>query len=369
MNEIKCLGCGSILQTSHKNRPGYIDENLLNKDTENLLCQRCFKLKHYRELTDVEISQDEYIKILNKIAFVDALVLNMVDLFDLQGSIIPSIHRFIGQNDMILVGNKRDVLPKSLNDGKIKQWIRKIIKEYGYNIKDIALVSAQKGHGIDELMALIEKYRSNRDVYIIGSTNVGKSTLVNAIIKRFTEKTDDLITTSQFPGTTLDLIEIPLDENHYLIDTPGIINKHQYAFYLDKKNLQHILPKKEIKPKVYQLDKEQTLFFDGLARFDYLDGERTSFVCYFSNDIKVHRTKLSNADNLFSKHIGELLSPPSKEEYGNLGKYKISHFRTPKNRCDIVISGLGFISIKAPNIKVAIHAPKNVGVYIRPSLF
>ena len=47
-------------------------------------------------------------------------------------------------------------------------------------------------------MEMIEKYRKGRDVYIVGCTNVGKSTLVNRIIKRFTEEREDIITTSHF---------------------------------------------------------------------------------------------------------------------------------------------------------------------------
>ncbi len=364
----KCIGCGSEFQTENELNPGYIKQSVLDKN-EEVLCQRCFRLKHYRDIVDVDLTNDDFVKILADIANRDALIVNVVDLFDISGSIISSIQRFIGNNDMILVGNKRDILPKALKDNKLKNWVRRIINEYGYKVIDVALVSAEKGHGIDELLTMIEQYRNNRDVYIIGCTNVGKSTLVNAIIKRFSENTEDIITVSQFPGTTLGLIEIPLNEQNNIIDTPGIINNHQYAFYLDKRHLSHILPKKEIKPKVYQLESKQTLFFDGLARFDFLFGNRTSFVCYFSNEVKIHRTKLENAFNLFEKHIGELLSPPTKDEYELMGEYVKHQFKTTKEKCDIVISGLGFITIDAPDISVCVSSPKNVGVFIRPSLF
>lgn len=366
MSDKKCIGCGSILQTHDETLPGYILPHLYTE--EDVLCKRCFRIKHYRDLQDVAISHDEFLKILHKIADIEALVVNVVDIFDLTGSIIPGISRFIGNNELILVANKRDILPKSINNQKIKQWLRRVIKDYGIKVVDIALTSAEKGHGIDELLALIEKHRNGRDVYIIGSTNVGKSTLVNAIIKRFTEITEDLITVSQFPGTTLGLIEIPLDSQSFLIDTPGIINNHQYAFYLDKKHLKYILPKKEIKPKVYQLESNQTLFFSGLGRLDFKAGKKSSFVCYFSNEIKIHRTKLINADAFFTKHIGKLLIPPTEEEYQKLKPYRKYDFKTTKN-CDIVISGLGFINIKEENLKITIHAPNNVGVFIRQSLW
>lgn len=65
---------------------------------------------------------------------------------------------------------------------------------------------------MQELLDTIEKYRESRDVYVVGVTNVGKSTLINQIIQQ-TVGVQDVITTSQFPGTTLDKIEIPLDDS------------------------------------------------------------------------------------------------------------------------------------------------------------
>ncbi len=369
MKQQKCLGCGSILQVENEEKPGFIKPNVYKKNNKLSLCQRCFRLKHYNEISNVDLKNEDFVKILTDIAAKDALIINVIDIFDISGSVISGISRFIGDNEIILVGNKRDILPKAIKDHKIINWMRRIVKDYGYKVVDCLLTSAIKGHGIEELLTVIEKHRKNRDVYIIGCTNVGKSTLVNSIIKRFTENTKDLITVSQFPGTTLGIIEIPLDDKHNLIDTPGIINSHQYAFYLDKKELNHIMPKKEIKPRVYQLESKQTLFFGGLARFDYLFGDKTSFVCFINNDIKIHRTKLENAFSLFEKHIGGMLYPPSVETFQKIGEYQKHQFKTTKEKCDIVISGLGFISINKPNIQVSVSVPKDVGVYIRPSLF
>ena len=56
---------------------------------------------------------------------------------------------------------------------------------------------------------------------MVGVTNVGKSTLINAIIQEITGD-KDIITTSRFPGTTLDKIEIPLDDGGHIYDTPGL---------------------------------------------------------------------------------------------------------------------------------------------------
>src|SRR5699024_5506670 len=115
----------------------------------------------------------------------------------------------------------------------------------------------------------------NKDVYIVGTTNVGKSTFINRLIKRTTGE-NDIITTSYFPGTTLGFIQIPLDDHTSLIDTPGIVNKQQMAHFMSKNDLKLITPDKELKPKIYQLHSQQTLFIGGLARLDFIKGERQS---------------------------------------------------------------------------------------------
>ena len=94
----------------------------------------------------------------------------------------------------------------------------------------------QKDFIFKKRLQQIERYREGKDVYVVGCTNVGKSTFINRIIKDVAGG-EDVITTSHFPGTTLDMIEIPLDDGKALIDTPGIINHHQMAHFVDKKDL------------------------------------------------------------------------------------------------------------------------------------
>ena len=53
-------------------------------------------------------------------------------------------------------------------------------------------------------------------MYIVGTTNVGKSTLINKLIEASVGE-KDVVTTSRFPGTTLDMIDIPLDETSFYV--------------------------------------------------------------------------------------------------------------------------------------------------------
>ena len=367
MEELKCIGCGATIQTINSKEIGYTPKSSIEKmDRQFIYCQRCFKLKHYNEVQDVSLTSDDFLKILQKVGESDALVINIVDIFDFSGSMVAGISRHINGND-ILVGNKVDLLPKSVNKTKLNHWMRRSLKEIGLKPLDVALVSAAKGLGIDELMEMIEKYRKGRDVYIVGCTNVGKSTLVNRIIKRFTEERDDVITTSHFPGTTLDIIEIPLDEKTSIIDTPGIINEHQLAHYVSPKVLKEITPKKEIKAGVYQLNPKQTLFIGGLARMDFVKGERTSFITHFSNALHIHRTKLEKADSLWQTQAGNVLKPIVETSNGVAAMEK-HVYHIGKEKTDLVISGLGWITLMGAGQEITVYAPKGVGVLVRPSL-
>lgn len=364
---IHCIGCGAEVQTERPNELGYTPPAALEKGLESgeVYCQRCFRLRHYNEIQDVHLTDDDFLRLLNELGKTDALIVNVVDIFDFNGSLIPGLHRFIGDNPVLLVGNKVDILPKSLKKPRLTQWMRERAHEEGLRPVDVMLTSARKPHEMTELLEAIEKYREGRDVYVVGVTNVGKSTLINQIIKQ-TAGIQDLITTSQFPGTTLDKIEIPLEDGHFLVDTPGIIHRHQMAHYLGKKDLKIIAPHKEIKPKVYQLNPEQTLFLGGLARFDFIQGERSSLIAYVSNDLALHRTKLSNADQFYEKHVGGLLQPPRPEEVADFPKLVRFEFSI-KEKTDIVFAGLGWITVTKPGV-VAGWAPKGVDVIKRKAL-
>lgn len=368
MSEQYCFGCGVKLQSTDKEKMGYTPKSSLESDDTNILCQRCFRLRNYNDIIDVEFTNDDFLKILNKIGEEDALILKVVDIFDFSGSWINGINRHTGNSDIILVGNKVDLLPKSVNHNKLDNWMRRMAKTNGTKPLDVCLLSSIKGHGVDDLMDKIDQYRNGRNVYVVGCTNVGKSSLINQIIKKYTNEQEDIITTSHFPGTTLDIIEIPLDDDKYIIDTPGIINSHQYAHYLNKESLKAVTPKKEIKATINQLNPEQSLFIGGLARIDFVEGERTSFVSYFANSLKIHRTKLQKADDLFKNHYGEMLTPPTKEETEKMPKFVKHHFKTKSEKMDIVISGLGWVSLYQEDTKITVHAPEGVGVYIRPSI-
>lgn len=366
LNEtLNCIGCGALIQTERPGELGYAPPSSLTK--EEVICQRCFRLKNYNELQPVSLTDDDFLKILNGLGERKGLIVKIVDIFDFNGSWLPGLHRFVGDNDILLIANKADLLPKSVKQHKLIKWLQHEAKKLGLKPIDVLTVSAHKGTGVPEAMEAIEKYRKGKDVYVVGCTNVGKSTFINRIIKQATGG-DDVITTSHFPGTTLDMIEIPLDDKRSLYDTPGIINHHQLAHHLHPSDLKMIMPNKELKPRVFQLNAGQSLYVGGLARFDFIQGDRSSFTVHVANDLQIHRTKLEKADALYEQHLGGMLAPPSAQYKDDFPELVRHEFRVKDSKTDIVFSGLGWITVQHENVVVAAYAPKGVEVLLRPSL-
>lgn len=366
-DSLHCIGCGAELQDKDESKSGFAPTKTLEiaAQDEAVYCKRCFRLRHYNEVQDVELTDDDFLNMLHELSQKDALIVNLVDIFDFNGSIISGIQRFAGQNPLMIVGNKVDLLPKSLKHSKMRQWITEQAHLVGIRPDSVHLISALSKEHVMDLMEHIEKARKGKDVYIVGTTNVGKSTLVNQIINLATDESD-VVTTSYFPGTTLGKIEIPLDDERMLVDTPGVIQPGQLSYYISAKDIKEITPRKEIKPKSYQLNENQTIFIAGLARFDYISGNKKQpFVSYFANDLYIHRTKTEKADELYSSQKGELLTPPSEDS--RITGMKRYEFVTSAPS-DIVFSGLGWISIDQADTKIAAWAPEGVDVVIRKQL-
>lgn len=89
-------------------------------------------------------------------------------------------------------------------------------------------------------------------------------------------------------------------------------------------------------------------------------------VAYFDNNLPIHRTKLSNADEFYQKHIGSLLTPPTKDEKDDFPELEKYEFHISE-KSDVVFEGLGWITVPAKTT-VAAWVPKGVGALVRRAM-
>lgn len=308
MNKV-CIGCGSKLQTLDKNKEGYINPKVYEKAT---LCERCFKIKYYGEayVTDNPKDKTSLIKMINDskksvVYLVDTLTISKESL-----SVIDSL-----SNKVYLVLTKRDLLPKSVKNSKLKEYISNLTL-----IKDVFVISALKNNGVTELYNELIK-NNEKSVYVIGYTSSGKSTFINKLLT-LNGKSDN-ITTSSLPNTTLECINIKLNDKLTLIDTPGFVSENSSYNFIDVDIYKKLLPKSVIKPKVYTIKKDFMIILGDILRIENNSNEDVNLVFYFKNEINLN--KMRSIRN-------ELLKDKDKLDV------KVSDK-------DIVLEGLGYIKV------------------------
>ena len=246
---VPCGGCGASLHCLDEKIPGFVPSQILagrgQGDLRSILCQRCYIIKEYKVALKVNVSPEDYPRAIEHIKDKQALVLLVVDLLDFPGSVWPGILDLLGTNKkVILVGNKFDmIVPDSAKYYKkitnimrseflSKCWREGTSGESSPSFPQIVgscCVSATTGFNMETLVEQIFSYWKDHnnalpgDIYIVGCTNVGKSSLFNTLLDSDLCKVTALslvqkAMTSPVPGTTLNLLKFPLSrpEPHFL---------------------------------------------------------------------------------------------------------------------------------------------------------
>ena len=280
-----CYGCGVKLQTVSSSAVGFVSEEEYalkkkNKQLNLLLCSRCSHLANGQMINAVVgqggqkiesglITPEELRETLRGIRAKKALVVKIVDLTDFHGSFLPKIRDLVGSNPILLVVTKCDVVGKGFKMENNERLIEYVINECAKKKLTLAgdpiFVAARKpgssrsdsnngggGVDVDNSMGKIGKGREDlngmraavlttirerrgRDVYVVGSANVGKSTFVREFTKvlrtemgNYFAPSKRLPTASSMPGTTLGVIPIKaFEDRKSLYDTPGVFLHHR----------------------------------------------------------------------------------------------------------------------------------------------
>lgn len=223
---IYCSGCGAELHCQHPSLPGYLTEEKFRGVTQadggraRTVCQRCWLLVHHRRALRLRVSREQYLELVSAALRrpEPALVLYMVDLLDLPDALLPDLPKLVGPKQVFVLGNKVDLLPQDapgyLQRLRKRLWddcIRAgLVMAPGHRgpqyptgddprdekknpnpstrsstvIKDVRLISAKTGYGVEELISALQRsWRYRGDVYLVGTTNAGKSTLFNTLLE------------------------------------------------------------------------------------------------------------------------------------------------------------------------------------------
>ncbi len=142
--------------------------------------------------------------------------------------------------DMLKKTNKKIVVAINKVDNKIGQ--DNMYEFYSLGFDDYVSISAEHGTGVNDLLKIItqglekgyEEEDDNIKISVIGRPNVGKSSLVNALLN------EERVIVSNVAGTTRDAIDTKFTynkEEYTLIDTAGLRKKGKIFEAVEKYSL------------------------------------------------------------------------------------------------------------------------------------
>ncbi|KJP85415.1 hypothetical protein AK88_04954 [Plasmodium fragile] len=228
-------------------------------------------------------------------------------------------------------------------------------------------------------------FLKNVNIYIVGNANSGKSSLINYLLKNVQRKDNRKfqISNSIIPGTTLKNIQIKLNKNITINDTPGIISSQSLLSCLNFDEMKYVVCTKLKKkvPSIY-INKNDYIFIGGLMYIHILNIKKYYAIMSFFMSEKIPIIKRKNfskdARNFLREKIssGFLYPPFSVERFDQLNNFKDCYFNIT-NPCvdrdsgsyDIHVQGLGCITFYSfENIEFNLYTLKNVDVVSRSSL-
>lgn len=335
----KCEGCGLVLQTSDVHEPGYA------KSEEHRFCQSCFRLRHYRDFKRVRAEVDDGV-ILDFVMEFEGTIFWIIDLMNIQQSLHPALIRHLSGKNVVLLINKRDLIPQSVSNRRLLHGIMRLLKPYPIQFTEVLFVSAKHRKSLEPILP----YLLMGDVAFVGCVNVGKSSILNSLLN------DDTLSVSPVASTTASIIELKVND-FTLYDTPGLQNESAITHRLSDEDLQALSPQKPIKPQVFQIYEEQALVLGGVFAVIVEPIDRIQVVSYLPHNMK--RVKANRIDaNLKQAEFLQVDEP----------QYRRRSYPSSKEDVELEIYDFGMIVIKGGVKKIEVVAEKDLEYIYRKAV-
>ncbi|HHY20095.1 MAG TPA: GTPase RsgA [Firmicutes bacterium] len=342
----KCQGCGIEMQTDNPEASGYVPQKVFERAD---VCQRCYRLTHYKDLQPSSLDVEVYEKAVEEAVAQADTVFLVLDTIDFESSLHPAFERLLRRKRIIGVLTKIDLLPAITSEEEAIAWAKRRVV-YADNV---VAVSGKKGWGIEELSLLRGKVTA-----VVGTTNCGKSTLV----KRLVEGARPTISTAA--GTTLNNLTFE-DESGTIIDTPGLWPKGRLLEMLCSRCASSLVPDKKITSKLFDLKQGQGISLGGILYLNLKSEKPLIVIAYASEGVEISRVSKEKVKDHWQNLLEQKKRPPCNDCQGNL------HYVTKDIRVgneDLVIPGLGWLSFRHAPAVVEVVAPDDLQLKRRSPL-
>ena len=300
---MRCYCCGAVLQSRTNEEIGYIDANLLEeKGAENrvLYCNSCHQKMAVINKGLLETDADEEaLRILDDAIATDALLIWVVDLFAFNGTLNPDVVKKAKKLNLVVLGTKFDLFPRRIKNETMVRFVEDRFHEAGLNPIAVRLFGNTEDINADELFESMNKLRRGHDVYMIGSLASGKTSIINRMLKGYTNNSKRTISHKDYPGTSVKVLEIPLNKSSFFYELPGFSLNTSVLGKVEKDVAKLITPKKEIRMQKLILDEGDSLVVGSLAAFTMVKGRISTFHFYGAEGNEIKKIKYEKLDAFF----------------------------------------------------------------------
>ena len=368
---LRCYHCGAILQCENPDEKGYIIPESLNRATpiQIIYCDKCFETMKAFNNSELDQNVDkEVLKILEDAFATDAYIIWVVDLFSFNGVLNSEIANRVKKLNVSIIGTKRDLFPSNVKDESLIAYLDERFSSYGIKAKTIRLIDIS--NKIDAKVAIdaMNNARKGHDVYMIGNLTSGKTSLINKALKGFENKTSRQIRTIKYPGTHVDVLEIPLSRSSFFYELPGLSQDTSIVNKLEKDVVKQIVPKKDIKVTNRSMAAGDALMVGSLAAFEMIKGKSTNFKFYAAEGVETKKVSIKKLDDAIKENNMRRSVRPVSERLISFHDYDMFEFsmENDKKWHDISIEGLGWLSFISQGQIIRVRLPK--GVALKESL-
>lgn len=364
---LRCYQCGEILQDKNPKEKGYYNSKIFKNDIARhvAFCDECYdKIKSINNSMLAKDVDDEILTILDDAFATDAVILWAVDLFTFNGVLNEDLVNRVKKLDVVVVGTKFDLLKKHISEDNMKQFVLEQFKEAGINPIEIVILDNVKHLDMTDLFNKMNKIRRGHDVYMLGTSECGKTTLINKFLSTYKNKTKRTIHSSIYPNTSVNLLEIPLSNSASLYEMPGFSLVNTVLGKVEKDVQKLITPKKEIKITTKILKTGDALMIGSLAYFSIEKSKPTTFKFYSAEGVEVKKVPSKKVNALIINNTKTKLVKPVSKRINAYIDYDLFEYKmdNDEKKHDISISGLGWLNFTARGQIIRILVPKGCAI-------
>ena len=164
------------------------------------------------------------------------------------------------------------------------------------------MINFSRAKFIKSAPTYLEKPDKNlREIVFVGKSNVGKSSLINALVNN-----KSLAFTSSKPGYTKLLNYFEIDEKFYLVDAPGYGYTASGGKYLDSfsKMMETYFDNPSLAGVVFIVDSRHKLSKDDVAFYDFMKDKDIPFILVANKFDKLNQSEKAAIKKHITQDIG-----------------------------------------------------------------